>query len=150
MKYTFIFLIGCLLLVSCGNNFQGCTEEAKLCPDGSSVGRVPPFCEFEPCPDVEGCTKDAKSCPDGTVVGRIPPDCEFAPCPGESEEKHFCKPEDRKADMCITLEDPVCGWNDPEKIVCIRYPCAQTYSNSCEACKDENVLYYTKGMCPTA
>lgn len=27
-----------------------CTEEAKLCPDGSSVGRVGPNCEFAPCP----------------------------------------------------------------------------------------------------
>lgn len=30
---------------------QGCTEEAKICPDGSSVGRVGPSCEFAPCPD---------------------------------------------------------------------------------------------------
>lgn len=28
----------------------GCTLEAQLCPDGSSVGRVPPSCEFAPCP----------------------------------------------------------------------------------------------------
>lgn len=28
-----------------------CTEEAKICPDGSAVGRVPPSCEFAPCPD---------------------------------------------------------------------------------------------------
>lgn len=27
-----------------------CTMEAKLCPDGSYVGRVPPLCEFSPCP----------------------------------------------------------------------------------------------------
>ena len=27
-----------------------CTMEAKLCPDGSSVGRTGPNCEFEPCP----------------------------------------------------------------------------------------------------
>src|SRR3989338_6481134 len=27
-----------------------CTEEAKLCPDGSGVGRVGPDCEFAPCP----------------------------------------------------------------------------------------------------
>lgn len=27
-----------------------CTMEAKLCPDGSAVGRVPPDCEFAPCP----------------------------------------------------------------------------------------------------
>ncbi len=26
-----------------------CTLEAKLCPDGSSVGRVPPSCNFAPC-----------------------------------------------------------------------------------------------------
>jgi hypothetical protein len=27
-----------------------CTMDAKLCPDGSSVGRVGPNCEFAPCP----------------------------------------------------------------------------------------------------
>lgn len=27
-----------------------CTLEAKICPDGTSVGRVGPNCEFSPCP----------------------------------------------------------------------------------------------------
>lgn len=27
-----------------------CTMEAKLCPDGSAVGRVGLYCEFSPCP----------------------------------------------------------------------------------------------------
>lgn len=27
-----------------------CTMEAKICPDGSAVGRIPPTCEFEACP----------------------------------------------------------------------------------------------------
>lgn len=27
-----------------------CTMDAKICPDGSAVGRVPPSCEFAPCP----------------------------------------------------------------------------------------------------
>jgi hypothetical protein len=27
-----------------------CTMEAKLCPDGSYVGRTGPDCEFSPCP----------------------------------------------------------------------------------------------------
>jgi hypothetical protein len=27
-----------------------CTEEAKVCPDGSAVGRSGPNCEFAPCP----------------------------------------------------------------------------------------------------
>ncbi len=37
-----------------------CTEEAKLCPDGSAVGRVLPDCEFAPCPDrgKEWCATD--------------------------------------------------------------------------------------------
>jgi hypothetical protein len=29
---------------------NACTMEAKLCPDGSSVGRSGPNCEFSPCP----------------------------------------------------------------------------------------------------
>lgn len=27
-----------------------CTQDAKMCSDGSFVGRVPPTCEFAPCP----------------------------------------------------------------------------------------------------
>ena len=27
-----------------------CTMDAKICPDGSGVGRVPPSCAFAPCP----------------------------------------------------------------------------------------------------
>jgi hypothetical protein len=30
-----------------------CTMEAKLCPDGSSVGRTGPNCEFAPCPQAK-------------------------------------------------------------------------------------------------
>jgi hypothetical protein len=29
---------------------KACTAEAKLCPDGSAVGRTGPNCEFAPCP----------------------------------------------------------------------------------------------------
>src|SRR6185436_19079738 len=28
-----------------------CTMEAKICPDGSAVGRTGPNCEFAACPD---------------------------------------------------------------------------------------------------
>lgn len=27
-----------------------CTMEARVCPDGSYVGRIPPLCQFAPCP----------------------------------------------------------------------------------------------------
>jgi hypothetical protein len=64
-----------------------CTTEAKMCPDGSGVGRTGPNCEFAPCPGEQpvACTEEAKVCPDGSSVGRQGPDCEFAPCPGEGE-----------------------------------------------------------------
>jgi len=29
---------------------EACTEEAKICPDGTAVGRVAPQCEFASCP----------------------------------------------------------------------------------------------------
>jgi hypothetical protein len=33
---------------------EGCTKEAKICPDGSSVSRNSELsCEFDPCPDFE-------------------------------------------------------------------------------------------------
>jgi hypothetical protein len=28
-----------------------CTTDAKLCPDGSYVGRIPPYCQFATCPN---------------------------------------------------------------------------------------------------
>jgi hypothetical protein len=32
---------------------QACTLEAKICPDGTSVGRLPPNCDFAPCLSVK-------------------------------------------------------------------------------------------------
>ncbi len=36
-----------------GEPINPCTEEAKICSDGSAVGRSGPNCEFEKCPDEE-------------------------------------------------------------------------------------------------
>ncbi len=50
-----VVVIGGLFFVTHKNITPGsgqvaCTMEAKTCPDGSSVGRVGPSCEFAPCP----------------------------------------------------------------------------------------------------
>jgi hypothetical protein len=68
------------------DSLVSCTEEAKICPDGTSVGRTGPKCEFEPCPveALVACTLELKTCPDGTSVGRTGPNCEFEPCPEEA------------------------------------------------------------------
>ena len=44
--------VGGYLLVNKGMfvGQKACTEEAMICPDGTSVGRVGPNCEFAPCP----------------------------------------------------------------------------------------------------
>jgi len=34
------------------NSTIACTSEARICPDGSSVGRSGPSCEFAPCPTI--------------------------------------------------------------------------------------------------
>jgi hypothetical protein len=73
---------------------KACTMEAKLCPDGSAVGRTGPNCEFAECPTAATTTSGGngggsilpyKSGVRGTVslgptcpVQRIPPDPQCA------------------------------------------------------------------------
>ena len=35
-----------------GDEVTACTMEAKMCPDGSYVGRTGPQCQFAPCPPI--------------------------------------------------------------------------------------------------
>jgi hypothetical protein len=86
--------------VSNGGNIA-CTMDAKICPDGSGVGRTGPNCEFAECPgqisggsgsigggliypdngiDTIACPEDVKICPDGSSVGRTGLNCEFSKC----------------------------------------------------------------------
>jgi hypothetical protein len=94
-----------------------------------------------------GCTEDARICPDGSAVVRVGPDCEFEKCSGYGDE-NYCDSDSRLADVCIEIYQPVCGWMDGSKIQCLAFPCVQTFSNSCFACMNENVLYWTEGECP--
>ena len=43
----------------CKNKLVACTAEAKICPDGTAVGRVGPDCEFEACPVSKKCSSDS-------------------------------------------------------------------------------------------
>jgi len=50
---------------------KACTQEAKLCPDGSYVGRTGPNCEFAACPAINNelsCVTDS-DCSCGTKIG---------------------------------------------------------------------------------
>ncbi|HEV7424325.1 MAG TPA: hypothetical protein VGO21_04000 [Candidatus Paceibacterota bacterium] len=75
------------------NNQVACTMEAKLCPNGSYVGRSGPKCEFAQCPTVPIQNKSGIT---GTVtlgptclVERVPPDPNCAPQPYSTSIKIF-------------------------------------------------------------
>lgn len=46
-----ILLSSVFMVSSITSNKVACTMEAKICPDGSAVGRTGPKCEFEKCPN---------------------------------------------------------------------------------------------------
>ncbi|MBU1876805.1 hypothetical protein KKA72_00435 [Patescibacteria group bacterium] len=82
-KVLFIVFIAILSIGSfyiCQNFFNKpeqifCTQEAKLCPDGSYVGRTGPNCEFAVCPEVKiGALKGKVTIGPLCPVERIPPD----------------------------------------------------------------------------
>lgn len=95
------------------------------------------------------CTMDAKMCPDGSFVGRTGPDCAFAACPDEmpTAGEIVCTDADRQAEACIEIYAPVCA---SYQVQCITTPCnpvPKSYSNSCFACADQNVISYSQGVC---
>jgi len=69
-----------------------CTLEAKICPDGSAVGRSGPDCEFSPCPTASPNSCDAKpvdSCQQAVGCAVCPP---CAACSSIScHSAAFCK-----------------------------------------------------------
>jgi flagellar basal body-associated protein FliL len=58
-KFIYLIIIAVIVIVAAGGAYWyffktqpeqiACTMEAKLCPDGSYVGRTGPKCEFTPC-----------------------------------------------------------------------------------------------------
>jgi hypothetical protein len=89
---TIIVLItGVSFVVDKKQNRQpvACTLEAKICPDGSAVGRTGPMCEFADCPEVIATTTPKGK---GTLKGSVT----IGPlCPVEYAEKfpdYSCEP----------------------------------------------------------
>jgi hypothetical protein len=64
---TAIIIIVVLAVITGGvwyfviNKPKACTQEAKLCPDGTYVSRTGPNCEFAECPTVKDQFKDWKT-----------------------------------------------------------------------------------------
>ncbi|GEM_PF-1923464 len=99
-----------------------CTADAKICSDGTGVGRTGPYCEFAACPD------------DVDVTERLP-------------DAVVCTDAQKKAEICTMEYAPVCGLVE---VQCITSPCppiSETFGNACSACGQGNVTSYTQGEC---
>jgi len=154
-----------------------CTMDAKVCPDGSYVGRVAPDCNFAECPVAEflvwygqdyskqeeyridceqrmgvfnGCWTD---CRDEEKEDCL--DVCSMVCKGPASEhmpsvpldSTFCTPESKEVEMCTMDYTPVCG---EVEVMCLTTPCdpiPQTFGNACGACASGNVTSYTEGEC---
>ncbi len=74
-----------------------CTMDAKICPDGTAVGRVPPSCEFAPCPistqycDTGSDCVPAQCChPSACINKDYAPDCSAVSCTASCEGPLDC------------------------------------------------------------
>ncbi|MDO8481197.1 MAG: hypothetical protein Q7S65_05300 [Nanoarchaeota archaeon] len=132
MKTAIVLMGALLLLVACAQKLPETTDNRSfVSTDLDECSRLKFMCiqGMEPFSDETGC-----GCKPVQEEGKL--------------QAVDCLPEQRNAEICTLEYRPVCGWNDPAKIQCIRYPCAQTYSNPCSACQNENVISYTEGECP--
>ncbi|MEN9653970.1 MAG: hypothetical protein RL235_82, partial [Chlamydiota bacterium] len=88
-----------------------CTMDAKVCPDGSYVGRTGPDCEFAPCPGSQG------TCYVGGCSSQICSDQQGVVTTCEYKEEYACY----KTAKCERQADGKCGWTQtPELIACLK------------------------------
>lgn len=143
---------------------QACTEEAKLCPDGSYVGRNASLnCEFDTCPpyapppqlasEGEFCGGIAANLPENQcepglecVLDGAYPDAAGTcqkPAPTGTDELQVCPPE--RPEICTEEYNPVCGRQVSGTSEVAGYA---DYGNPCKACSAQsNAIAYYHGTC---
>jgi len=62
----------------------------------------------------------------------------------QAARKHQCPNGSENTEACTLDYNPVCGYYTQD---CPEGKCPQTYPNSCSACAEEKVKYYTEGQC---
>ncbi len=127
-----LFIIFYQFLPSAEQNVGQCNYESET---KNYIGKSP-----------EECSRIQYFCAQGFQQFKDECGCGCEEIQYQAQIKNYCK-EERQGDVCVQLYDPVCGFFDPEKIACKKEPCAETFSNNCFACLDENVLYWTEGEC---
>ncbi|MEK6969017.1 MAG: hypothetical protein AABW48_01170 [Nanoarchaeota archaeon] len=103
MKKIILLLILSIFILSCTTEPKACTMEAKVCPDGSAVGRILPNCEFAECPAVALVESPAVETPIEAGSSTEEPPAE----PEEAEvESEFAS--DLEKDLPDTVQNQIC------------------------------------------
>ncbi len=124
----FIFVLAIRLILN--NN-------SWVCMNGEWVEHGAPKSEKPTGYCIEGNVDNFKECiaMDGSVLGSSPRKCIYENQTFTELIENFCSNEDVTG-ICMTLYEPVCG-----------YPIEKTFSNSCFACNNQEVIYWIKGEC---
>lgn len=68
------------------------------------------------------------------------------------QEAYSCPEGSKTVQSCEAQDSPVCGWYDlgaANPVQCEWGPCVRgAFPNSCEACRTENIIFWTDGDCP--
>lgn len=104
-----------------------CTADARICPDGSAVGRVGPNCEFALCPSEIEDKEDLDN--DKEVIDPVPAELEWTTYIDEEWKYSFEYPNnytiEEKRDgfeVVLTPDDGVETVRDFFSLIVIRYP----------------------------
>lgn len=133
MKKLSLVMVIVVLIISiygCTKPVSTCTEEAKVCPDGTTVGRTGPNCEFAPCPSPKECQVDS----DCGLVQQcgMTWECSEGKCYQASKEcpKQVVKPLEGCKDLC--------GDGNCQEIVCMATgcPCSETKESCPQDCAE--------------
>lgn len=110
------FFAGAILLAGCAvtppaNNNTGsgdvaCTMEAKLCPDGSYVGRQGPDCAFAACPgETSSGSTLIQTVSDGTITFSVPSEFGIAVKPEQLVITSYIPPCEEGFGYCLYYND---------------------------------------------
>ena len=125
-------------------------EDDWICVDGEWVEHGMPSSQKPTGYCIEGKVDNFKECvaAGNPIMESYPRKCLHENQTFTELIENFCLEENIEAGLCMTLYDPVCGY---EQVQCITTPCPpipHTFSNSCFACQDERIVYWIPGECP--